>query len=220
MIFTTETISPQLNHLLQTYPELTVTHLDSKEVRLQGQIHIYRTANDFTVNNLYVISIIVPLNSNELPKIFDIAHQIRTTYPHRYPSGELCLATDTQMRIHFINGFNLVCWMENYVEPYFFSYEYYKRYQIFPFGDRAHGYRGILQTYQDLLKTKTEISAYNLIEYLANHPYRGHLYCPCGSERKIRNCHGTVLLQFYKNHHLMEIVKDDFIQCKNERGNS
>lgn len=219
MIFTAETIGPQLDRLRQAYPNLAVTCSSPTEVRLHGQIQVYMTANDFTVRNLYVIDIVIPLNSHALPTVFDAGRQIKSTYPHRYQSGELCLATETQMRVHFVEGFDLVCWMENYVEPYFFSYEYYKRYQVFPFGDRAHGYRGILQTYQDFFETKTEHAAYALIEYLANHPYRGHICCPCGSGEKIRNCHGVIMLRFYDNARLMEIVKNDFVQCQYERRN-
>ena len=220
MIFTTKTIGPQLDRLCQVYPDLEVTRSGPTEVRLHGQIQVYLTANDFTVRNLYVIDIVIPLNSNDLPTVYDAGHQIKSIYPHRYQSGELCLATDTQMRIHFVDGFDLVCWMESYVEPYFFSYEYYKRYQVFPFGDRAHGCRGILQTYQDIFETKTEHAAYALIEYLDSHPYRGHLCCPCGSGQKIRNCHGVTMLRFYENPSLMEIIRNDLLQCQNERRNA
>ncbi|MCW3491338.1 SEC-C domain-containing protein [Dethiobacter alkaliphilus] len=119
------------------------------------------------------------------------------------------METDSQIRIRFIDGFDLVEWMSEFVEIYYFSYEYYKRFGIFPFGERTHGSLGIVQTYQDFLKAKDEVEAYKLMHFIKNRVYRGHHLCPCGSEKMLRKCHGPAMLRFYKDARMKKIMTDD-----------
>ena len=216
MIFSSDTIGPQISHLCQAYPGLAEIYSNQTEIRLHGPIQVHLTANDYTVRNTYVIDVVIPLNSTKLPYIIDTGHQIKVTYPHCYQNGELCLATDTQMRIQFVDNFDLVQWMRDYVETYFFSYEYYQRYKVFPFGDRAHGHRGILQTYQEIFGVANENAAYKMMKHIDKYSYRGHHPCPCGSENKIRNCHGMAMMRFYKDLRLKEILKNDLQFCDAE----
>ena len=40
--------------------------------------------------------------------------------------------------------------MENIVEPYYYSYEYFSRFGEFPYGDRGHDLVGVIETYQQI----------------------------------------------------------------------
>ena len=53
------------------------------------------------------------------PIIFDAGNAIDSNYSHQYKDGSLCLETDAAVRIRFIDGFDLVSWMQEFVEPYF-----------------------------------------------------------------------------------------------------
>lgn len=217
MIFTPETVKPQLARLLQEYPELRVMCENQKLIKLYGSVLVHRTANDVTIHKLYELEIVIPLYSDELPYVIDINKLIKTNYPHRYSDGRLCLATDTEIRIRFLEGFDLLTWMLDYVEVYYFSYEYFQRYGVFPFGDRSHGCRGIIQTYQDNFKTENEYAAYKIMKHIVQHPYRGHHMCPCGSGDKIRDCHGPLMRRFYDDHRLARILAADLQICESEK---
>jgi hypothetical protein len=117
------------------------------------------------------------------------------TINHYYSDGKFCLATDSQIRIRYIEGFDLVTWMSEFVELYYFSYEYYERFGIFPFGERSHGSWGIIQTYQDFLMAKDEIETYMLMCFIKDQAYRGHHLCPCGRGKSLRNCESMKKLQ-------------------------
>lgn len=209
MIFTIEAVTPQIAQLLHEYPNLSVVQSDSQVVHLLGQILVFRTFNDFTLRRTYTLEIIIPIGSDELPFVIDTDRQIKKDYHHCYPNGMLCMETDSKIRIRFIDGFDLIAWMYEFVEVYYFSYEYYERFGIFPFGERSHGSLGIIQTYQDFLVAKDEVETYKLMHFVKNQVYRGHHPCPCGSEKPSRNCHGQAMLRFYKDARIKKIMTDD-----------
>ena len=226
MNFTVDTATAQITQLLHEYPGLTVVQSDSQMVRLHGHILVFRTYNDFTLRKKYTLNVVIPIGSDELPFVIDTNRQIKQDYHHYYPNGRLCLATDSQMRIRFIDGFDLVEWMFEFVEVYFFSYEYYERFGIFPFGERAHGSLGIIQTYQDLLMAKDEVETHKLMHFIKKQLYRGHHLCPCGSKKLLRKCHGQAMLRFYKDARIKKIMIDDLdnfdreLAEENERGSN
>jgi len=209
MIFTLDTIKPQIAHLLHEYPDLAVVQSDSQLLRLHGRILVHREFNDYTLHKTYILDILIPIGTDELPTAIDTDRQVRQDYHHYYQDGRLCLATDSQIRIRFVDGFDLAAWVSEFVEVYYFSYEYYERFGIFPFGERNHGWHGIIQTYQDLLMTKNCVDTYKLMNFIKNHVYRGHHYCPCGSGNLLRKCHGQKMLRFYKDERIRKIMIDD-----------
>lgn len=76
---------------------------------------------------------------------------------------------------------------KKYVESYFFSYEYYKRYGIYPFGEYSHGIKGLDEYFAEYFKLEdiNVNNRRNIIEYIFLNKYRGHNYCPCGSLKKL-----------------------------------
>lgn len=217
MIYSEETLEPQIAQLLIDYPNLVVVQSTQHFVRLYGSILVYRSYNGYTLHKTYALEIVIPIGSDDLPFVIDVGRQISQTYKHYYPqNGKLCLETDSRIRIRFISGFDLSVWMREFVESYYFSYEYYERYNEFPFGERSHGQLGILQTYMDLLKTKDAAEAYRLISYINDQAYRGHNLCPCNSNLKLRNCHGQYILPFYIDIRMRMILKNDLLSINQE----
>ena len=206
IFFTPEAAAAQVAELIKQYPDLTSTESSPEAIRLRGTILVNRTFKDFTVDQSYEIEITIPLNSYALPNVKDIGGSICEDYIHRYKDGELCLETETIIRIRFIDGFNLIEWMDEFVEPYYFSYEYYCRYGVFPFGDRPHDLGGIIDTYQDLFSENDLAIVWRLMCFCATGEYRGHLPCPCGSSKKTRDCHGKGLLPIMSDPRKKEIV--------------
>ena len=215
--FTPGTAMTQVSNLINRYPDLKVSKSDFQEIRLRGIIHIYRTALQFTLDRSYEIEIKIPLNSDSLPIAIDAGDAIDRSYPHRYPDGELCLETETAIRLRFSDGFELIPWMEEYVEPYYFSYEYYTRFGSFPFGERPHGIvEGILNTYQGLFNESDVERTVTLLKFCAENKYRGHVNCPCKSGKRLRVCHGTAVFPLMVDCRKREIVKNDLKTLRKE----
>ena len=210
MIFCKESAVQQIDHLLHIYDGLSIENILDTEIVLGGHILVNRTALGYQLYKKYQIRIIIPLNSDSLPYVIDIGNQIEKGYQHRYADGQLCLETDAAIRTYFIAGFNLEIWMRDFVEPYYFSYEYYQRYGVFPFGERAHGIEGVLQTYGEYFNEVDYVKIFRLMECIQFGQYRGHLPCPCGSGKKMRSCHGKFIKKFFENNNLKVIVQSDY----------
>lgn len=211
MIFTKETLDVQLTELANYYPDLDVISENDKSVTLSGNILVFICEMGFTIRKYYGIDIVISIGSDELPYVVDRDKYISSDYKHIYLSGKLCLETDTAIRFYFADGFNLLEWMRKFVEPYFFSYEYYMRYNIFPFGERSHGIDGVFQTYQEILHTKDAVETFQIMSYIDGcKKYRGHVLCPCGSKMKLRNCHGEYLFPIVANCIKRGIIINDY----------
>lgn len=211
MIFSKESGMQQVSNLLHLYDGLRIISMDEKQILLAGPVLIDRIARGYRLCKEYQIKIGIPLCSDELPYVIDDGNHIDSNYPHRYINGKLCLETDTAIRLRFVDGFMLDIWMSEYVETYFFSYEFYQRYGEYPFGEREHGYEGILQTYSDVFHEMDSIKTIKIMKSISTQDYRGHVPCPCGSGKRLRACHGPVIMNFYTDDRFKAIVQKDYL---------
>lgn len=186
---------------------------------IDGEIQLNLNHNGYYSNSRYSIKIEINYDSPFCSYVFETSGIIKD-YMHKYTNGVLCLATTIDLKLSESIDCSFVSFFYNYIEPYFFSYEYYCRYGYFPFGDRAHGIEGIIDSYCDI----TGIKDYKTIITLLNdisvekYVYRGHLACPCGSGIKARNCHPGIVNLFKSNDVLEQTKKDinTLKECYNE----
>lgn len=61
--------------------------------------------------------------------------------------------------------------------------------QTWPFGQWAHGAKGIFQFYRKLLRTSDLRVMTTYLEYLAAKKVKGHWPCPCRNGKKLCDCH-------------------------------
>ena len=215
-MWNTNNLKEQVNDVLSQYPQLTVDETDSNQIRLYGTINVNRSACNYTLQKNYLIEILLPDSYKELPKIKSVDNCIDKSYPHQYKDGTLCLETDGTVKLRFIDNFNLIEWMDEYVEPYFFSYEYFSRFGFFPFGERSHGFVGIIESYQDIFNEKDLSKTYSLLEYASENIYHGHVSCPCGSGLRLRKCHGTSLFPYMTDIRKKRILQEDLNTIRKE----
>ncbi len=181
----------------------------SKEFIIFGSLSVNGSVKGYQVLKEYQVELHIPKDSNELPYVIDIQKAIDREYQHIYKDGRLCLATDMEMRLLFREDSSLSRWLQNFVIPFYITYEYYERYGEYPFGDRDHGCMGIIQSYSDIWKVSYS-EAEKMVNYIANYTYRGHMLCPCGSHKRIRECHGTDFLKIYNDAELYQQLIADY----------
>ena len=185
-------IKDLIQELIEYQPGLKV--VDENKKILEGQLLVNKEYDNFIVNRFFDIKIEINESSVCSSEVFETGNYIDMDYHHKYTNGKLCLATDIDLLTANIQQNSLVAFCKDFIEPYFYSYEYYKTYGFFPFGDREHAANGILSSYQDI----TGIRDFNklamfVLDILDNkYVYRGHLPCPCGSMKKTRQCHPRI----------------------------
>ena len=210
-LFTKENGNVQVKQLLALYPGLKVVLSDDTQILLEGKLLVNRISKDFWLYKEYLLQIVIPLESNVLPYVIDIGKHIDDDYPHLYRNTrKLCLETDTHILVRFLDSFSLTEWVSEYVEVYYFTYEYHERYGEYPFGERSHGPEGVVETYSELFCESDFSKTVSLMKYISSNPYRGHNNCPCGSGQKLRNCHGQAILRFCTDDRLKGFVKKDY----------
>lgn len=192
-----------LDLLAVNYPKLKYNALNQE---ITGNLHIEYMCNDEFIKGDFEIKI--HFFNNKLPKVWEVSNKIRKSYEHIYDDRSLCLATDLEQEL-YLKTHTIVEWIREYVEKYFVSYIYYKRYGVFPFGEHSHGKKGIYEFIKIHYKMNNLIEAKKIYEYVCTKKYRGHLDCPCGSGKKIRNCHGKLILELLNSDEI-EILKDHY----------
>lgn len=219
MVIPYDEILGQVEELKRRYSKLQVHEVNNTVIRLVGPILVYRCVDDFTLRKEYSIEIVIPLENSEYPYVIDTERVIDSRYSHCSRDGRLCLETEFAMVNRFVNGFNLLEWMEEYVESYFVVYEYWKLYGCFINGERSHGSIGVIESYRDVLLTKNNIETLKLMYYIAQNEYDGHATCPCGSGKYIRKCHGKKMLLIYNHKILRDKLREDIEAIEEEISN-
>lgn len=181
----------------------------NKTLKLVGKIKVNSVFNDVRIIEDFCVEITIPNEYPlEIPTIKEIGGKIDRRYHHINYNGTLCLATETEIKLEFNKGLALIEWIDRYVIPYLFSYCYYKRYNIFPFGERSHGIEGIFEFYKEFFEVESKAQCINLLDYICNKNYRGHDACPCNNGEKVRKCHKDKII-YFKELKVDSVFKND-----------
>jgi hypothetical protein len=70
--------------------------------------------------------------------------------------------------------------------------------QPWPFGERSHGYQGMLECYLEMLGIEEPSRVLAYFDCLRKEQLRGHWNCPCGRGKRLRDCHLAQLQQLQK----------------------
>lgn len=196
--------------LCSEFEGLKIQENFANSILVSGSIEVDSIVCDEHINETYLVQIDIPVSyPNELPIIKELSSKVDNKYSHRYSDSSLCLATEADMHVQLFPNYSLSDYVTKFVLPYFISYEYYKKYKVFPFGERSHGIKGILEFYGEAFGTDTIEQVYDILKYISANYYRGHTLCPCGSDKRIRKCHGKKILIFQQEG-ILEQVQSDF----------
>ena len=144
----------------------------------------------------FLIKIVFPHNyPTELPKIYETGNRIKpkneTTHFYPDPDNYACLFYPTERYIYFPANepFQFKKFLEEPVKSFFFSQLYYIYHKKWPFGQRSHNIKGLLEFYEEFLGISfDQKSILTALSYLLKPQIKGHWLCPCGNE-KLRKCH-------------------------------
>lgn len=189
-------LSYEIKQILDSQPRLTMVENDIEYI-IQGVYKYSLDYDGYIVQGERNIKLIVQKNfPNSIPKFYvsDYPEHIE----HIYQDGNVCLATIGEM-IYFLNeNPYLIAFIKKFVNAFIYTLDWFEKYNTYPFGDRKHGYKGLLDYYlNDLKLTKTQYK--NMAIMIYEDKYRGHIPCLCGSGKKLRDCHGKYMLPIIKN---------------------
>jgi hypothetical protein len=186
-------IEAQCLELRQRYPYLFLEKRGD-EYFIRGTIFIEKD----DIKDRYEVEIQINCDyPKKVPTVRETGSKIAETFHHN-PDGSLCLEAPLAVYEVFRANETLINFVDNLLAPYLYGHSHYLKHGKLPFGEHAHGAEGILEDYKKRFEITEDSSVLRLIQILAENTYRGHHVCPCGSKKKLRDCHGKYLLWLNK----------------------
>lgn len=143
----------------------------------------------------YIIELEIPRNFPErIPIVREIGGRIpRILDRHFQADGAACLFVEAERWKVWPRGASLVDFLNGPVKNFFLGESVHELTGEWPFGARSHRAAGIYETFSELLETTDRgvIRAY--IDVLRKKQLKGHWDCPCGSRRRLRDCHAVLV---------------------------
>jgi hypothetical protein len=170
-------------------PDLRATIVDGA-VQVRGS---YSVRDGGAVLDRYQVEIRFPHDyPTTMPVVEEIGGRILRT-PDRHISGDgsACLLVPEEWLLAGDQSFG--AFLDGPMKNFFLGQLLVDAGKPWPFGQRLHGYEGLLEAYMELLgiSDPTQVVAY--FDCLRRKALKGHFDCPCGSNKRLRNCHRAEL---------------------------
>lgn len=181
----------RLVELLRAFPMLTVQPVVNTQTRIAGSLPFTFQYQDLEcIEDTYTISIEIPEDfPRHLPSTQEIDGRIPKKF-HTDPDGTLCLGSPTRLRLTLGEAPTLLRYVRKCVIPFLYSFSYFQRNGVLPFGQLHHGSNGIRQDYASLLGVASEKAAQEMVGLASMRKRKANkLPCPCGSLLRVGRCH-------------------------------
>lgn len=195
-------LAGQIAELQLLHKGLKKTAEKKREIVMSGSLPFEAAPDGLApITDSFEIEMLIPESyPDRLPQVRETGGKINSDYEHVFPDGTLCLGVPIEMQRIFCQQPSLLGFVNKLVIPYFYGYCHWKVHGEHPFGEQKHGGEGIIQYYIDRLNLSDEATALAFVCFLYEYGYRGHHDCPCGSGRRVRKCHGPMLLDLHRHH--------------------
>lgn len=204
-------IEKHFAEVARTYQYLALEHTNSSSI-VWGIIEFEAVYNKISIQDSFLVDIYIPPDYNNTPpEIKEAGGRIPGNF-HTNPDGFLCLAAPIDIIKKFADNPSLLGFVNDLVIPFLYSFSYWEKNMVMPFGELSHGTKGLLENYLDLFKVDSGTKVLNFLKILLAKNYMRHHVCPCGSGKKICQCHEEILLKLDKCQSKIDFLKD-FIDC-------
>ena len=180
----------EVTNIIEKFPNLSVIINEGNWIVLEGIL-------DITAQDSFQVKIEYDTTNGQFPKLFELGNKIpKKLTRHIYTQDNSCCITVPEMQAILLNqGLTLLDFIEKHAIPYFANQLYYEENGVYANGEYSHGSKGIIEFYQDILKTKDKI----LILKIIKHIFDGNLpstkqNCLCKKGKKFRDCHQKAVL--------------------------
>ena len=183
-----EEFERQKREVQMAYPHLHF-YLEGETMFIRGSFPIEHNGDTL---ERYSIEITLPSDyPTVVPIVRETGGQIPRLADNHFNSanGELCLFVPTERWRYFPVGATLLDFLNGPVRNHLLGLSLRRLGEKWPFGERSHGEAGIIESYSELLGTREEAAIIQYVECLSKPNLKGHWPCPCGSGKKLRQCH-------------------------------
>lgn len=184
----------QMEEVQAKHDALELVQEPGGQLRVQGPVGFTIEHDGHTITDTYKIELHLPDDyPDSPPSVYEIEGKVPKDFEHFMEAGNFCLGAPVEVRRRFAAHRHLLTFIDDQVIPYLFACSYKREYGELPFDERYHGYfLGLLDFYMEHFGA-SEVASLKLLKCLADGfaPPLGP--CPCGSGRKLTDCHGPKL---------------------------
>jgi hypothetical protein len=143
----------------------------------------------------FQLEVVVPgMYPDDCPFVREIGGRIpRIPDRHMNGDGTACLFVPEERARYFPIGMPLVGLLRGPIRAFFIGQLYFERFGQWPFGERGHGAKGLLEFYAEALSTTNGETILFVIDDLRRPAATRAAACPCGSGIPTEGCHPRVL---------------------------
>ncbi len=131
-----------------------------------------------------------------IPALYEIGNRIpRKPDRHMEPDGKACIVLPDAYWYEHPQGMNMLDFLNGPVRNFFVNQSLIELGQpnVWEKGEWGHGAKGIVEFYATILGTNEPKTILAYLGILKRDTVRGHWPCPCGSKRRLRNCHNGLI---------------------------
>lgn len=184
-------------------------------IKITGTIQFNRKYNEISITDEYTIQILFPFNyPKKLPIVKEINKRIPSDPDFHNDKGVagFCFGVpaDILRKISHDNTFKF--YISEIIIPFLYAHSFYEQYKQYPWPTRSHYQAGLIEFYKEFFQLPDENTAQNFLSEIKKYKntIKGHILCPCGSNKKFRNCHQKLynkLIQFYPQKNIYDNEK-------------
>lgn len=169
-----------------SYPDLSLLVVEGRIV-VRGSFPVI---HDGKILDRYFVEIRLP---NDFPYSEPEVREVGGRIPHlpdrhvNPNNGTLCWQVPEEWLLE--SNQTLLDFLGGPLRNFFLGNSLYELGEPFPFGERAHGFAGLIQSYGLLFDTTDQDTILRYLDCMSHDMIRGHWDCPCGSGLRLRKCH-------------------------------
>jgi hypothetical protein len=173
--------------LQTTYPTLHVRE-HAGRIRVRGTIPVMDEGREL---DRYGVELELARDDPRgLPTVWEIGGRIpRTPERHVNPTGTLCVCLPDAYWAANPRGLTVLQFLAGPVRNFLLGNSLVERGEPWPFGEWDHGGKGAEDFYGDLVGTRDATAIHEYLVCLSKPKLKGHWTCPCGSGKRLRDCH-------------------------------
>lgn len=157
-----------------------------------------------------VVRVRIPRNyPNELPKVWEETPKEISKYEHLNGDYSFCLGTNQEIRMRLKTANYSIAKYISFIIDYIGIYKYYRAFKKYPYGDRSHYKKGVIESYMDYFKVEKESQVINLLRIKKVNNKIKNLICMCGSGKKFKKCHLPSIKRVLNDANLREQYEAD-----------
>lgn len=190
-----ELFERELDTIKTDYPNLHYRNTPNGLV-LEGEIAFDITCKEVgeRIKDSYLVQIAFPDDyPRSPPTVKESVGRITSNF---HKSGDTnCLGVPSEIYLKFAENPTILHFIRGLLEPYLYTHSYWNKHNgKTPFGERPHGGEGVLEYYSGIFGTKDNDAIISLLEIPASKAYKQSMICPCGNGKKLKKCHGKIIL--------------------------